>query len=155
MKIFEYDAVIKKHPNLNSTYVNFPFDVEKEFGAKGQVKVKATFDKVDYRGSLARMKSPTHWLGITQAIRKKLGKEAGETVHVRILRDTEKRIVEIPEDLKAEFKKHPRATEFYNTLSFTNQKEYAQWISSAKKEKTRTERLSQTIDRLNQGIKHP
>ena len=34
MKIYEYDTVIKKHPNLNSTYVNFPFDVEKEFGSQ-------------------------------------------------------------------------------------------------------------------------
>ena len=155
MKIYEYDAVIEKHPNLNSTFVNFPFDVEKEFGTKGQVKVKATFDKVDYRGSLARMKSTTHGLGITQAIRKKLGKVAGETVHVKILRDTDERIVEIPDELKTAFEKHLKAAEFYNTLSFTNQKEYAQWISSAKKEKTKTSRLSQTIDRLNQGVKHP
>ena len=69
MKIYEYDAVIEKYPALNATYIDFPFDVEKEFGTKGQVKVKATFDKVDYRGSLARMKNPTHWLGITHITR--------------------------------------------------------------------------------------
>ncbi|WP_010233489.1 DUF1905 domain-containing protein [Clostridium arbusti] len=39
MKSYEFDAVIKKHGTIDAAYIEFPYDVEKEFGTKGQVKV--------------------------------------------------------------------------------------------------------------------
>ena len=42
-KKFEFNAEIKKHPSLNSGYIEFPYDVKKEFG-KGRVKVKSWID---------------------------------------------------------------------------------------------------------------
>jgi hypothetical protein len=60
---------------MNAAYVEFPFSAEDMFGKKGQVKIKASFDdKVEYRGSLAKMKSDCHILGLTQEVRKQLGK---------------------------------------------------------------------------------
>ena len=38
MKRYEFDAVIKKVPNIDGAYVDFPYDVKKEFN-KGRVKV--------------------------------------------------------------------------------------------------------------------
>lgn len=40
MKKYEFDALVIKHEKVNSGYVEFPFDTVKEFGKKGQVKVK-------------------------------------------------------------------------------------------------------------------
>ncbi len=42
MQGYEFDAVIWKREGMDAAFIEFPFDVEKEFGAKGQVKVKAT-----------------------------------------------------------------------------------------------------------------
>ena len=42
-KIYEFDAVIQKVPDIDGAYVNIPFDVKKEFG-KGRVKVHVDFD---------------------------------------------------------------------------------------------------------------
>lgn len=39
MEIYEFDAEIKKQDSIDATFVEFPYDVEKEFGVKGQVKV--------------------------------------------------------------------------------------------------------------------
>ena len=36
-KIYEFDAVIQKVPDIDGAYVNIPFDVKKEFG-KGKSK---------------------------------------------------------------------------------------------------------------------
>ena len=55
MKVYEFDAEIIKHEGIDGTYVEFPYAVEKEFGTRGQVKVWATFDGYEYRGSLANM----------------------------------------------------------------------------------------------------
>ena len=62
MKTYEYDTVLIKHPTLNSAFIEFPYDVEAEFGTKGQVKVLAAIDGHEYRGSLAKMGHPHHCL---------------------------------------------------------------------------------------------
>ncbi len=82
-KPYAFDAVIQKVPDLDGAYVEFPWDVRQEFG-KGRVKVHATFDGVPYDGSLVRMGTPCHILGMLKDIRKQLGKQPGDTVHVTI-----------------------------------------------------------------------
>ena len=48
--VYEFDAVIRKVPDIDGAYVEFPHDVQALFG-KGRVKVAATFDGVPYAGS--------------------------------------------------------------------------------------------------------
>lgn len=80
-KVYEFDAEIKKVPDIDGAYVEIPFDVKAEFG-KGRVPVSAAFDGEPYDGSLVRMKTPCHILGIRKEIREKIGKQPGDTVHV-------------------------------------------------------------------------
>lgn len=82
-KIYEFEAVIKKVPDIDGAYIEIPFDVKEEFG-KGRVKVHATFDKEPYDGSLVRMKTPMHIIGIRKDIRAKIGKQPGDTIKVTI-----------------------------------------------------------------------
>ncbi len=82
-KIYEFEAVIHKVPDIDGAYIEFPYDVKKEFG-KGRVKVHATFDKETYDGSLVRMKTPGHIIGIRKDIRAKIGKQPGDTIAVTI-----------------------------------------------------------------------
>ena len=35
MKIYEFDAVIIKHDSIDAAFIEFPYDVEKEFGVRG------------------------------------------------------------------------------------------------------------------------
>ena len=82
-KIYEFDAEIKKVPDIDGAYVEIPFDVKEEF-RKGRVKVHATFDGVDYDGSLVRMKTPCHIIGIRKDIRAAISKQPGDMVHVTV-----------------------------------------------------------------------
>ena len=82
-KVFEFEATILKVPDIDGVYIEFPFDVKKEFG-KGRVKVKATFNGVEYFGSLVRMHPPGHIIGVRKDIRKAIGKEPGDKIKVRI-----------------------------------------------------------------------
>jgi len=86
----------------------FSYNVEKEFGVKEQVKVHAMFDRVEYRGSLA-IGHHCHILGVTQKIRKEIGKNPGGTIHVILKQDSEPRIVEIPEDFPRNLKSEKRS----------------------------------------------
>ncbi len=63
--------------------------------------------------------------------------------------------VKLPDGLAAALKKSKKANEFFQALSFTNKKEYIEWIVTAKQEKTRTERVAGTIERLDKQWKNP
>jgi len=89
-KSYEYDAVImSSEVGKGGAYVQFPYDVREEFG-KGRVKVHATFDNEPYHGSIVNMgvKNPDgsicYVIGVLKDIRKKIGKQPGDTVHVTI-----------------------------------------------------------------------
>ncbi len=82
-KIYEFDAVIHKVPDLDGAYVEFPYDVRAEFG-KGRVKVRATFDGYPYDGSLVRMGTECHIIGIRKDIRAAINKQPGDTIAVTI-----------------------------------------------------------------------
>ena len=82
-KIYKFDAEIKKVPDIDGAYIEIPFDVKAEFG-KGRVPVIATFEGEIYRGSLVRMKTPGHIIGIRKDIRAKIGKQPGNIIKVTI-----------------------------------------------------------------------
>ena len=61
--IYNFEATIKKIPDKDATFIEIPFNVEKELGAK-RVKVKAKFDGINYRGSIVSMEMDVIWLGL-------------------------------------------------------------------------------------------
>lgn len=82
-KVYEFDAIIKKVPDIDGAYIEIPFDVKAEFG-KGRVPVTATFDGVVYNGSIVKMGTPCHIIGIRKDIRAQIGKQPGDTIRVTI-----------------------------------------------------------------------
>lgn len=80
---YQFKAVIKKVPDINGAYIEFPYDVKKEFG-KSRVKVHATFDGEAYDGSLVRMQTLCHIIGIRKDIRQKIRKQPGDEISVTI-----------------------------------------------------------------------
>ncbi len=82
-KTYEFEAELMKVPDIDGAYVEFPYDVREEFG-RGRVKVRATFDGVPYDGSLVRMGTPGHIIGVRKDIRAAVRKQPGDTVHVTV-----------------------------------------------------------------------
>ena len=149
---YKFEAIIQQVENKDATFIEIPFDVEKEFGAK-RVKVKDKFDNVDYRGSIVRMGMPCFMIGLTKEIRKKIGKGIGDTVSVEIEKDEEERIVEIPIEFESMLNKNNNAKEFYESLSYSQKKKYITWITSAKKEETKIKRMNEALLKLEGKVK--
>jgi hypothetical protein len=88
-KIYEYNTIIQKVPDIDGAYIAFPYDVKAEFG-KGRVKVHAIFDDEPYDGSIVNMGmknldgSICYIIGLRKDIRAKIGKQQGDTVRVTI-----------------------------------------------------------------------
>ncbi|WP_126653065.1 YdeI/OmpD-associated family protein [Chryseobacterium aureum] len=150
----EFKAIIQQNGEMNAAFVEFPFSTEELFNKKGQVKIKAIFDgKAEYRGSLAKMKSECHILGLTQEIRKQLGKTFGDEVSVSLTEDKEERVVEIADDIASVFNENPAAKELFDKMSYTHRKEYIRWIEEAKKPETRENRKIKMIQMILDGKK--
>lgn len=88
-KVYEYEAIIQRVPDMDGAYVEFPYDLKKEFG-KGRVKVHATFDGEPYDGSIVNMGvknadgSICYIIGLRKDIREKIGKQPGDKVKITI-----------------------------------------------------------------------
>lgn len=143
-----------KPAGMGGTFVLFPYDMEKEFGTKGKVPVKATFDGIPYTGSLTKYGYPQHTLHVPKAIRDQAGKGPGDTLDVVLWKDEAERTLEVPPAL-AQLMKKKGLLPFFDSLSYTHRKEYCCWISEAKKEETRAKRLAKAVEMMRAKVKTP
>ncbi len=153
MKKYKFKAKIERGEG-GGAFVFFPHDVEKEFGTKGRVPVKANFNGVTETSGLFKYGFPQHLIGISKATREKIGKQPGDVIDVELWKDEEERKVDVPPEFERLLKKEGLLP-FFDKLSFTHRKEYCRWISEAKKEETRLRRLEKAVEMLKKGVKTP
>ncbi len=134
--------------------VVFPFDLKETFGKKS-VKVKITYDGIEYRGLLKSMGGDCVWCLIRKDIRAQIGKQPGDLVHVTVQEDTEERVVAVPADFQQVMEENPAMKTIFAGFAYTCKKEYINWIEEAKRPETRQNRIVKSVGMILAGKKEP
>ncbi|MEL1244223.1 YdeI/OmpD-associated family protein [Flavobacterium sp. DGU11] len=118
----------------------------------GWVKVKGTIDGYsieDY--NLMPMGGGGLFLPVKAEIRKKIGKEEGDHVHIILYRDDS--VFEIPEVFRQRLDDYPGLYAVFTKHKKWEQRMCINWIYSAKRPETVNERIIKTIYRLQRRKK--
>lgn len=90
-------------------------------------------------------------LAVKSAIRKKIKKQAGDTVHITLYEDKTPLI--IPEEFRLCMEYEDGALEKFEAYSNGQKKAFVDWIYSAKTEQTKIDRIAKTIHMVKNGKK--
>ncbi len=108
----------------------------------------------DAMGSLGRIKSlkdlPSDKI-IMSYIKEAMKLNDDEIKVARKPKPTEKKELIIPKYFADAVKKNKKASATFESFSYTNKKDYVEWITEAKTEETRNKRLTQAIEWLTEG----
>jgi len=137
----------------SGTLLEVPFDVRAVFGT-ARAPVRGTVNGHPFRTRVA-VYGGRYFLGFRREIREAAGFGDGDRLSVVLELDDEPRTVELPAELEAVLAADPEARAAFDRLSYTHRREYAEWVSGAKREETRRARLARTAAMLRDGVKHP
>lgn len=145
---------MKKFPGKGGwTYVEIPEILQDRKSPFGWVRVNVSIDGVEMKKyKLMPMGNGQLFLPVKAQIRKKIKKEAGDTVH--IILEIDKSTLETPEEIIECFQNEPKdVLVFYNSLTQDEQKVYLDWIYDTKTEETKAGRIVKMMDKLAAGKK--
>jgi hypothetical protein len=80
----EFDAQLEKGDNPGAWTCVIMSDAAELFGTRGLVKIRGEIDGVPFDGALMAQGDGSHRLPVKAQLRKAIGKQAGDAVHIRI-----------------------------------------------------------------------
>ena len=134
-------------------FFQVPLDVPDIFG-KARAPVRGTINGHPFRSTVA-VYGGRSYLPVNRALRDAAGVAAGDAVVIELEVDNQPRSVDPPPDLAGALAADPEARAAFDGLSFTHQREYAEWVAGAKREATRRRRVDQAVQMLRDGRRHP
>jgi hypothetical protein len=119
-------------------------------GGRKTFPVRVSINGTTLSLRLARM-GGENMIGLSKAVRGQAGAEIGSSYDVELTVDDGERVVEIPDDLRAALTADPVAQAAFDALSYTHRKEFVRWVTEAKKETTRAQRVATTVEMVRAG----
>ncbi|MCD8165296.1 MAG: YdeI/OmpD-associated family protein [Bacteroides sp.] len=142
-------CLLEKFPGKGGwTYTPLPEILPDKNAPFGWVKVKGIIDGVEVNNyHLMPFGNGELFLPVKAEIRKKIKKQAGDYVHIILYPDNEP--LEIPDEFLLCLQDEVDVLTFFNSLSENEQQKYVKWISMAKTEEVKVDRIAQALIKLS------
>lgn len=144
--------LLEKYPGKGGwTYAALPGILPDSNTPFGWVKVKGKIDGYVFsQVKLMPMGEGKLFFPVKKEIRKTIGKEAGDSVHILLYLDKDPLL--IPAEITACLKDETEAWKHFQAFSEGQQKAYLDWVLSAKTDQTRVNRIVEMINRCKKGL---
>ena len=145
---FEFESEIKRlEGKIKWNVFYFPYSALEHFGTRGNIPVCITVDGQPFDHTLLPSKNG-HYLVYNEFIKRAVGKEPGESVHVTLERDMKKREFVVPDHIENILKEAGVLESFKKQPDYIK-REQVNSIEIAKKEETKTNRMHALIKQLS------
>ncbi|MEM1134660.1 MAG: YdeI/OmpD-associated family protein [Bacteroidota bacterium] len=148
------EYLLKKFPGKGGwTYAVIPEVHPNKKTPFGWVKVKGFIDNYELQHyKLMPMGDGSLFLPVKAAIRKKIKKQEGDTVWVKLFFDES--TLKIPDEIISCFENEPpEIRQTFMNFTDNERKVYLDWIYAAKKEATKVDRIVTMLERLAKKLK--
>ena len=132
------------YAHIMNVALDVPAEVSEAFGLRGRVPVVGTADGAELTATLVPVGGGRHRLFLNGAVRRAIGKGAGDSVEIRIRLDRSDRTLETPSDLR-EALAEDGASAAWEALAPSRRKECLVWLADAKREQTRAARIGRIV----------
>ena len=141
---YEFDAEIKRlEGKIQWSVFYFPESAAECFGSKGNIPVKITVDGHPFDHTLLGSRNG-HYLVYNEFIRRAVGKDMGDAVHVTLEKDDQPRVFAVPDYLETILKESGALEAFMKQPDYLK-REQVNKIELAKKEETKNNRIQKLI----------
>jgi hypothetical protein len=149
------DLLLEKFPGKGGwTYTRIPHVPQEHKTRFGWLPVRGFIDDYEIKNyNLAPLGKGALFLPVKAAIRKKIGKQAGDQVHVRLYVDVLPALV--PEELELCLQDEPAAYQHFLCLTEEEKKKCISWIDAAGGGEKRITRIAQLVNELAKGNSGP
>lgn len=146
--LVDKDYLLQKYPGKGGwTFAAIPEIAQDKHAWFGWMKVRGTIDDYTIENyHLMPMGNGSLFLPVKAEIRKKIGKNEGDWVHVTLYSQDLPPV--LPDDFMTCLNDEPSALAAFIKLSSPEQKKITDWIYSVKNDELKVERIAQTIENL-------
>ena len=134
-------------------YILIPADLADKLlpNNKKAFRVKGSIDDYQFeKTSLLPMGGGSFMMALKATVRKKLGKNEGAMVKVKMQVDAAPILP--PAELIECLSDEPKALAFFKSLAKSHQNYFANWIKEAKTDETKAKRIAQAVNALAKGM---
>ncbi len=133
-----------------ATGIEVPAHIVESLGGGKKPAVRVTINGYTYRSTVAVM-GGKFMLPVASEVRKGAGIAAGAEIEVTLARDTEPRMVEVPEDFQKALSADAKAQAAFEKLSYSNKRQHVLSIEGAKTTGTRERRIQKALEELGKA----
>lgn len=133
------------------SFLVLPKEASAQLPSRSMTTVEGTLDEFPFKATLEPDGEKSHWLKVTEPMRKGAGVKVGDVVTLEIAPVAEEPEPEVPDDLGQALAADAKARAVWTDITPIARRDWIHWIVSPKRPETRVRRIETACSMLASG----